>query len=233
MRRDLTALVVDDEPLARRRLRALLDGVDGVVWAGEAADGEAALAAMTRLGPDVIFLDVEMPGMSGLDVLDRLDDPPQVVFTTAYEDYAVRAFDLRAADYLLKPFGRERLQAAVDRVHELAGGSRGPARQLFARERGRIVPIPVRTIVRMEADGDYVHVHAAGGTHLITATLSELHARLDPERFLRVHRSHVVNLDAVEELEPFSSSRLRMRLRNGDRVVASRARSKELRGRLK
>lgn len=226
---DLRALVVDDEPLARRRLRALLDRTPGVQWMAEAATGPEALRAIEEAGPDVVFLDVEMPGMSGVEVMERVNPPLPVIFTTAYDAYAVKAFDLHAVDYLLKPLSADRLREAVERVRRRLADRSRPARQIFARERGRIVPIPVSTIVRLEADGDYVHVHAAGRAHLITATLSSLHERLDADRFRRVHRSHVVNMDFVTAFEPCESSRLRLRMRNGDTVVASRARSRELR----
>lgn len=230
--RDLRALVVDDEPLARRRLRKLVDRARGVAWAGEAGTGEEALERTRSLRPDLVFLDVRMPGMSGLQVVERMERPAEVVFTTAHDDHAVQAFELHAADYLLKPISAERLQAAVDRVRELIGRGGPRVQRLFVRERGRIVPVPVGTIVRLEADGDYVHIHAGGRSHLVTSTLTELNERLDPSTFERVHRSHVVNLDRVESIGSASSGRLRLVMDDGSEVVASRGRAKELRGRV-
>ncbi len=229
MNRPLRAVVVDDEPLARRRLRALIGAARGVTWVGEAENGRRALRLVDEVEPELLFLDIEMPGMSGLEVARLAEERLQVVFTTAFEQHAIRAFDLHAADYLLKPFSVDRLQAAVDRARSLESLRNGPIRRIFARERGRIIPISVSTILRMEADGDYVHVHCAEREYLITSTLSDVHARMDQDAFVRVHRSHVVNLDAVVAFEPWEGSRLRLRLRNGETIVASRGRSKELR----
>ena len=225
----LRALVVDDEPLARRRLRALIDDAPGITWCGEAENGVRALQLIEDVEADVLFLDIEMPGMSGLDVALLADGRLQVIFTTAFDQHAVKAFDLQAADYLLKPFSAQRLRSAIERARSLAPDQRGAAQRIFARERGRIVPIPARSIVRLEADGDYVHVHTDDREHLITATLSELHARLDQDTFVRVHRSHVVNMNAVARIESSGGSRLRLCLKNGQSILASRARSKELR----
>lgn len=228
----LRALIVDDEPLARRKLRRLLDGVEGVECIGEAANGPQAVESIRRENPDVVFLDIEMPGLNGLQVVERVTGPTQIVFTTAYDEHAVSAFELHAADYLLKPFGAARLRAAVDRVRSLRDteSSHGLTR-LFVRERGRVLPLTSSSIVRLEADGDYVHVHAAGRVHLVTATLQELHDRLDPDVFKRIHRSHVVNLDHVQAFESVGGGRLRARLTDGSEVVASRSRSRELRHR--
>ena len=229
----LRALIVDDEPLARRKLRRLLDGLAGIECLGEAANGPQAVEMIKREKPDVVFLDIEMPGLSGLQVVERLSEPTHIVFTTAYDEHAVAAFEVHAADYLLKPFGAARLQSAVDRVRSLRGA--GPARglaRLFVRERGRVLPLTASSIVRLEADGDYVRVHAAGRVHLVTATLQELHDRLDPDVFKRIHRSHVVNLDHVQVFEPAGGGRLRARLTDGSQVVASRTRSRELRHRV-
>lgn len=228
---ELRALVVDDEPLARRRLRRLLEMATGVTWAGEASSGREALDAIRRVRPDLVFLDIRMPGLTGLQVLERADPPVQVVFTTAFDEHAVAAFELRAADYLLKPFGPERLQAAVERVRELVAARRRPSRRLLVRERGRVVPVSTSSIVRLEAEGDYVRVHAGGREHLLTGSLGALHGRLDPERFVRVHRSHVVNLDFVDSIEPWEGSRLRIALADGSHVVASRSRARALRAR--
>jgi two-component system LytT family response regulator len=247
-------LVVEDEPHARAKLRALVDGLPWATCVGEAADGRDALARVDALRPDLVFLDVELPELGGLDVLERAAHRPAVVFTTAYDRYAVRAFELAAVDYLLKPFGAERFAAAAERARRAlaAGGEAGddeeqppppgerarralaegagPLTRLLVRDRGRITPVAVRDVERLEAEDDYVALHAHGRRHLVYVPLGELEARLDPAQFVRVHRSHVVNLDFVRHLAPYDAGRLLVEMRDGTRIVASRARSAVLRG---
>jgi two-component system, LytTR family, response regulator len=241
----VSALVVDDEPLARRKLRELVDEVSWMACVGEAADGEAAITAVDALRPDLVFLDIELPGPSGLEVLARVRHRPTVIFTTAYDRYAVAAFELHALDYLLKPFGRARFEVAVERARltlDAAGSSAlergrqalaaGPLARMFVRDRGRIVPLAVRDVVRLQAEDDYVAVHVGGRAYLVHLPLAELERRLDPERFLRIHRSHVVNLDQVDAFEALPNGRIEVLLRDGTRLVASRTRSRELRSRI-
>jgi two-component system LytT family response regulator len=241
------AVVVEDEPIARQQLRELLLEIDWIDCVGEAADGRSAAAMIDQLEPDLVFLDIEMPEMSGLDVLRSIQHEPAVVFTTAYDKFAVAAFELEAIDYLLKPFGRERLRAALERVrravhdetdvpvakraHEaldqLSGD--GTLTRLFVRDRGRILPVAVREIERLEADDDYVAVHLRGRRFLVYLGMSEFEARLDPTRFLRIHRSHIVNLDHVAAMVPFDATRLQIEMKDGTKLIASRTRSRELR----
>jgi two-component system, LytTR family, response regulator len=245
----IRALLVEDEPLARRQLRELAAGVPWLSCVGEAEDGVAAVRAIDELRPDLVFLDIRMPELSGLDVLEHAEHEPAVIFTTAFDRYAVTAFELGALDYLLKPFGRDRFLAAVERARRVLGArpnddsdsstlararaalgsSTGPAERIFVRDRGRIVPIPVRDIDRLEAEDDYVAVHTRGRRFLVYLPLGEFERQLDPARFLRVHRSHVVNLDFVTALVPFDASRLQVEMRDGTKLMASRARSRELR----
>lgn len=243
----MRALIVEDEPLARDTLRDFLRDEADVELVGEAADGAAAVAAIDGLAPDVVFLDIRLPGLSGLGVLERLRHRPWVVFTTAYDRYAVSAFELEAVDYLVKPFGRSRFAAMLERVRRrLAGGEPGPAverardalagqplRRLFARRGDRVIPIATARIVRIEAEGDYVAVHCgADRPFLLSVSLADLEDRLDPERFERVHRSHLVNLDHVREMRSFDDRRLAIRLGDGSEVIASRTGSQRLRARL-
>ena len=241
------AVIVEDEPIARNQLRDLLSGVDWIECVGEAADGQAAIAMIDDAKPDLVFLDIEMPELNGLDVLGRIQHDPAIVFTTAYDKFAVAAFELEAIDYLLKPFGRDRLFAALERVKravrdggDIAVSSRAheamsqlsgsePLTRIFVRDRGRIVPIAVRDIERLEADDDYVAVHSRGRRYLVYLNLSEFEARLDPATFLRIHRSHVVNLDHVTALSNYDATRLQVEMRGGVKLLASRTRSKELR----
>jgi two-component system, LytTR family, response regulator len=238
----LRAVIAEDELHARRNLHGYLQGVDWVEVVGEADHGLEAVRLVDRLEPDLLFLDVRLPELNGLEVAKRIRAEPEIVFTTAYDRYALAAFELGALDYLLKPFGAERFAFALERVRRRLSpdglpraGERTrlacaePLRRLFARQGERIVPIPVDAIRRIQASGDYAEVHAAGGTFLLHVSLAELLARLDPGRFQQVHRSHVINLDHLKELRPFDERRLLVVLREGDEVLASRSASERLR----
>ncbi|HEX5714687.1 MAG TPA: LytTR family DNA-binding domain-containing protein [Thermoanaerobaculia bacterium] len=238
------ALVVEDEPHARQSLREYSAEVEWLALVGEAGDGAEAVRLIDRLKPDLVFLDVNLPELSGLQVVERIHHRPEIVFTTAYDQFALSAFEVGALDYLLKPFGRQRFHTMLERVRrhllppattavptaERARAAFGsPLRLLFARTRDAIVPIDVRTVRHIQASGDYVEVHCETGTHLLHTSLGELAERLDPELFLQVHRSHIVNLEAVELLRPFDSRRLLIKLRGGKEILASRSASELLR----
>jgi two-component system, LytTR family, response regulator len=238
------ALIVEDEPIPRERLRELLLGVDWIDCVGQAADGQSAVRMIDDLRPDLVFLDIEMPGMTGLEVLSRIEHDPAVVFTTAYDRYAVTAFELEALDYLLKPFGAKRLASALERVKKqlqsdasfpvaerarTALETRGTFSRIFVRDRGRIVPIQVESIDRLEAEDDYVGVHANGRRYLVYLGMAEFEARLDSEKFVRIHRSHIVNLDRVAAFLPEDGGRLVIEMKDGTKLSASRTRSRELR----
>lgn len=244
----LRVLLADDEAAARATLRALLAGLDGAVLVGEAEDGEEALALTRAYRPDVLLLDVQMPGPSGLDVLRRLEAEahrPAVVLTTAFDEYAVAAFEWGALDYLLKPFGRARLARALARAAErgpatgvslaeragwAAGLGERPPDRLFVHDRGRIVAVPLHDIVRIEGADDYAAVHTTrGGPYLVGLTLQAFEERLDPARWVRVHRSHLVHLAHVRALVPHPGRRLALEMADGARVVASRAATPALR----
>jgi two-component system LytT family response regulator len=240
----IRTLVVEDEPEARRMVREFLAEAPWLELVGEAADGRDAVAAIDRLKPALLILDVHLPEMSGLEVLEKIRHQPEVVFATAYDQYAVAAFELGALDYLVKPFGRQRFRRMLDRLrrrlvsepegpssHERARTALGPSplRRLFARSGERIVPIPAAGIVRIQARGDYAEVHAPGGPFLLHVSLSELVTRLDSDRFVQVHRSHIVNLDAMKLLRPHDERRLVIVLANGEEIVASRSASEMLR----
>jgi two-component system, LytTR family, response regulator len=236
------ALIAEDEPHAREALQAHLSEIDWIDVVAVTGDGRSALTLFEERRPRLLFLDVRLPELSGLEVARRLAGSAEIVFTTAYDRYAVSAFELGALDYLVKPFGRERLAAAVDRVRRRAGppavdaGERartslapGPLTRLFARRGDRIVPIAVSGIRRVQARGDYAEIHCADGEFLVSVSLAELAARLDPARFRQVHRSHIVNLDQVRELTPHDDRRLAIALKDGTVIVASRAASEDLR----
>jgi len=242
----ITVVVCEDEPLAREHLHELIDATPRLRCVGEAADGVSAVALIDAVRPDLVFLDIRMPELDGLAVLARIAHQPTVVFTTAYDAHAVQAFELGAVDYLLKPFGAERFTATVSRaIRHLEAGESAESQvgnqmrnagqsldRLFAREGTRIVPIAVREIDRLEAEDDYVAVYIRGRRHLLTVTLTALLERLDAERFVRIHRSHAVSLEAIASMTPFDAGRLSVELRDGTRITASRAGTQVLRSRM-
>ena len=244
----LSTVIVEDEPLARLHLRDLVQASASLRLVGEATNGPDALALIEAQRPAVLFLDIQLPVFDGLTVLERCTHHPHVVFTTAYDGHAVTAFELGAADYLLKPFDGARFGRAVDRVlrsvqtpaggptavarvRELFGDTTAgvPLRHLYIRERGTVRPLAVAQVERLEADDDYVHVVHGGARSLVTVALSELLSRLDPHRFVRVHRSHAVNLDYVRALEPHDAGRWAVIMRDGTRIVASRTGTRQIR----
>jgi two-component system LytT family response regulator len=234
----VTSFAVDDEPLARRQIAMLVEQVPWVRHLGDATDGVAALEAIEALRPDVLLLDIEMPELSGLELADRLTYAPAVIFMTAHENHAVTAFELEAVDYLLKPIGRRRFVTAMERarrhVTARASAASEPVRlgdRLLIHDRGAIVPVLLSRIVRFEAEDDYVAVVTPERRYLIATRMADLACQLPADRFLRLHRSHIVNLDHVERMVPFDSKRLQVELRDGSRLLASRSSSEMLRRR--
>lgn len=238
----VTTLVVDDEPVARAGLRAMLTAFDWITVVGEAADGPAAVAAINRLKPELVFLDIQMPGLLGTDVVRRIDHHPFVIFTTAYTQHAVTAFELSAVDYLLKPFGPTRLATAMERVRSAIGEpaadvlerlsgalTGGPISRLFVRVGGALIPIAVDAVSRFEAAGDYVTAHVESRRHVLHLSLNRLEARLDPNRFVRIHRAHIVNLDHVRVFKRDARGNLEAELNDGTRIPVSRTRAQALR----
>jgi len=248
----LRILVVDDEPLARRKLCAFIDEIPWAEVGGSAGDGEEALAEIDRLQPDIVFLDIQMPGMNGLEVLARLsqrESLPAVVFTTAFDDYAVAAFELDAIDYLLKPFAMPRFTTAIERArsnvelknsaaalqraHRLLGSRdikpRSYDDHIFVRHGNSVVPIPLAEISRIEGQDDYVMLHVEDRGYLASMRIRDLEWQLPDPPFIRVHRSHMVNLDHVSHLIRLPDSRFEVLMRSGDQVPVSRARSKAIR----
>lgn len=236
----LRTVIAEDEPLARQRLRRFIERDPRLELVGEAESGMAAVELIDRLAPDVVFLDVQMPECTGLEVLERAAHRPAPVFTTAYPEYALRAFEVEAYDYLVKPFGWTRFQAAVDRVARRLSAPPAPTsapiptpepylERLFVRRRGEMVPVSMRDVHRIEGAGDYVTLCTDAGQVLADISLNELERRLDPACFRRVHRAHIVNLDHVSAIRPYDERRLSVRFADGTEVVASRAGSQSLR----
>lgn len=236
----IRALIVDDEPLARDGVRARLAAHADINLVGEAGDGEAAVQAIDRLRPDLVFMDVQMPGMSGTDVLKRVDPErrPFAILLTAYEHFAVTAFALHALDYLLKPIDDLRFHEALDRArtamrHRSGDGaaehSRPWVKCFTVRIGQRTVVVETGDIDWIEAHGDYAGLHVGSQMYLLRESLHQLSLRLDPRLFLRVHRSAIVRVDRIAELEALANRDCLLRLKNGTPLRASRTYVDQLR----
>lgn len=232
MMRPLRALIADDEPMARARLARMLGADGGVHVVAECADGADALAAIRAHRPDVAFLDIHMPGIDGLQVGAgaRLDGA-QVVYVTAYAEHALHAFEGAATDYLLKPFSPQRLQATLGRVRErLAPSGRAWPEHLLLRAGARMRLVPVARIDALLACANYVEVHGDGGHYLARGTLAAIEAKLDPAHFVRIHRSRIVRIGAVRDIELLPSGQYLLRLSQGLRLSSGRSHRERVRG---
>lgn len=239
----LRTLIVDDELLSRRKIRAFLQEHTEFQIVGECADGEEAVAAISTQRPDLLFLDVQMPGRNGFEVLDCLTGktPPEVIFVTAFDKYAVRAFEVRALDYLLKPFNKARFAEALKRFHERRTHVNGADRKeelkaalqeiqresrdserILIKSGSRIIFLRKGLIEWVEAQGDYVKLHSGKESHLLRETMSALSDRLDPGRFVRIHRSRIVNLDYIREIRPLWGGDCAVLMRDGTELTMSR-----------
>jgi len=223
-------LIADDEPTARRGVRQLLAAFPDFVVVGECRDGNEVLAALERLSPDVVFLDIQMPEIGGFDVIRRRtpERMPAVVFLTAYDQHALRAFDAAALDYLVKPVSEARFAATMKRlVKHLSGGGAEPS-IVVSTSRGALV-LNLREIDWIEAADYYVQLHVGKKSYLLREPMRDLEARLDPKRFMRIHRSAIVAIDRVTELRPSAHGDHCVRLRDGTDLKLSRARRGRLR----
>ena len=232
----MRVLIVDDERLARDELRRLLRAHPDVVVVGEAATADDAAARLADDDVDLLLLDVEMPGASGFDLLERLDRVPRVIFTTAYDAFAVRAFEVNALDYLMKPVHPDRLAAALDRVRTAPAREAAtdvPARErlerVFVRDGERCWLVPVASIAVFESEGNYTRVCFDGNRPLVRTPLQRLEARLDSSIFFRASRTHLLNLRFVERIEPAVNDGLVVHLRGGGEVMVSRRQARRLR----
>jgi len=247
-------LIVDDEPLARERIRTLISEDHGFEVAGEAGDGAAAAEAITALNPDLVFLDVQMPGGDGFEVIDTVgpDKMPFVVFVTAYDRYALKAFDVHALDYLLKPFDRDRFRQALTRANQQLDKQNNngeiekrlaaivndlrPAKaktdRFVVKSGGRIFFVRAAEIDWIEAAGNYVKLHVGNDSHLIRETMNAVETKLSPETFVRIHRCHIVNIEQVRELQPWFNGEYVVFLKNGTRLTLSRGYRERLQDRV-
>ncbi|MEM8933003.1 MAG: LytTR family DNA-binding domain-containing protein [Acidobacteriota bacterium] len=240
----IRTLLIDDEPLAREKLRTFLEEEKDLDIVAECRDGKDAVETIEREKPDLVFLDVQMPEMDGFEVLETIDVPlPAVVFTTAFDQYALKAFDVHAVDYLLKPFDRDRFREALQRVRRdldqrqigdvkqqlvsLLADVRGDRPQfpdrLVIKTSGRVVFLKVDEIDWVDAAGNYVKLHVKGDGHMLRETMSGLEERLDPAKFIRIHRSTIVNIERIRELQQQFHGDYLVVLDNGQRLTLSRS----------
>lgn len=240
----MRAIIVDDEELARGVIREHLAAHPDITVVAECANGFEAVKAIAELKPDVLFLDIQMPKLTGFEVLDLLETRPAVVFVTAYDSFALKAFEVHAVDYLLKPFSRERFEEALLRavagavvqagaiaglLRETRTGSR-PIERILIRDGQKVHVLPVDTVTYIEAQDDYVAVHAGGKSHLKQERLADLEAALDPAQFIRIHRSYLLNINCLVRLEAFARESHVAILRDGTRLPVSRSGYDRLKG---
>ena len=244
----LEVLIVDDEKPARERLRRMLSKIKGVEVIGEAEDGLGAIEQIEHLQPDLVFLDIQMPGLDGFEVIEAIRKPPLIIFVTAYDEYALRAFEVSALDYLLKPYSQDRLESAIGRIRissiskqaftqrlDLLFGSlieQGQfATRLPAQDREKIRLLDVAQIDWIGIEQGELSIHTSEASYRTRSTLDNLEARLDPEHFFRAHRSAIVNLDRIQEIIPWFKGSYKLRLVTGVEIDLSRAQARELRKR--
>ena len=235
----LRVALVDDEPLGRERIRALLGEEKDVSLVGEYATGEEALAGVLESAPHLLFLDIQMPGMDGFGLVQLLEahltpeQRPFIVVVTAHDAYALRAFDVSAVDYLLKPFDRARFRAAMARARVRVSERPRPEVRFVVRSASRMQLVRAADVEWIAGDGNYARLHSAGRRHLVRETLKSVEARLDPRKFVRVHRSAIVNVDCVATFEPHVHGQYVLTMKDGSRITSSRTHSAKLRALLK
>lgn len=241
----IRTIIVDDEDLARSIIREYLEGHPEIVIESECSNGFEAVKAITELKPDLVFLDVQMPKLNGFEVLELIESDISVVFVTAYEQYAVKAFEVHAIDYLLKPFSRERFDEALERAKEKmekdiffpqeeileAARPKGePAERVLVRDGSKVFVLPANTIDYIEAQDDYVAIKCNGKSHLKKQRLADLESILDPKRFVRIHRSYILNVDRLARLELYAKDSRMAILKDGTKLMVSRAGYEKLKG---
>lgn len=241
-----TCLIIDDEKLARELLTEYLENFPEVELVGEASNGNDGAALIDKLKPDFIFLDVQMPGMTGFDMLDEIDHEPYVIFTTAYDQYAIQAFEKNAVDYILKPLDAERFRVAVDRalkrkkmeagnLEDLLGSMR-PVRErtsyeshIFVQKSEKLFSLPVEEILHLEASGDYTIITTKGDQFVSSSGIGKLEEIMNPDRFIRVHRSTIVNINYLKEIERHFNGGMVVKMQSGKSFPVSRTYAKQIR----
>ncbi len=240
----LKTIIIDDEDLARGIVREYLEDHPDIEIVAECANGFEAVKSITELNPDLIFLDIQMPKISGFEMLELLADPPAVIFVTAYDQYALKAFEVHAVDYLLKPFGKERFDEALQRARtdigkdkkkdiktfiEEAQTKQRPTERILVKDGPHIHVIQTDTIDYIEAKDDYISIKTKGKSHLKQYRLSTLEHELDPSQFVRTHRSYIVNIDRISKIELYAKDSRIAILKDGTRVPISRANYEKIR----
>jgi two-component system, LytTR family, response regulator len=246
MKRAISTILVDDEPLARQLLKEYLQDFPEITIVGECRNGRQAIKAINEHRPALVFLDIRMPGMDGFEILEHLTHMPHIIFSTAHSDYALKAFEANAVDYLLKPYDRRRFARAVhkaidstatsnreiDRIVELIQQSKEPGKypeRIFVRVGRKITPIQVHDILWIEAEADYSRIHASGNAHLCNLSLNALEERLNPSHFMRVHRSHIVACNAIQHLAGDGEGGFVAVLKDGSKVRVGRTYASRIR----
>lgn len=241
----IKTIIVDDEPLARQIIREFLETHPDVQIMAECSDAHEALEAIEKYNPDLIFLDIQMPEINGFELLDMLEEIPSIIFSTAYDQYALKAFEVNAVDYLLKPYEQSRFDIALERVkkdilqdrtesekikHLLMNlhSEKKHLKRMLVKDAGKIFILNTAEIQWVEAVEDYVNLFTPNSSFLVLQSLTNLENKLDPAKFIRVHRSYIINLEAVKELEPWSNGRLKCYLKDGKEIILSRAGAKRL-----
>ncbi|HEX8265675.1 MAG TPA: LytTR family DNA-binding domain-containing protein [Pyrinomonadaceae bacterium] len=245
----IKTLIVDDEPLARKRIKQLLAGETDVEIVGECGDGKSAIAAVRDLQPDLVFLDVEMPRASGIEVLENsdLNSLPAVVFVTAYDEFTIRAFDFHAVDYLLKPFSEDRFRESINRARrqinqknkqavterfadlfDYLKHNRNYLERLIVNAKDRLITLPVDEIDWIKTYGNYLKIYTGSKSYLLRETMNNFSVRLDPQKFVRIHRATLVNLDRIKEFQPMFGGQYTVVLRDGTELTLSRSYRQEV-----
>ena len=249
MNAKLRAIIIEDEQPARELLKAYLREYDNIELVAECEDGFTGVKAITEYRPDLIFLDIQMPKLSGFEMLELLDEVPEIIFTTAFDEFALKAFEMNAVDYLMKPFSQDRFSMAIDKVYQRLS-TKQPAKdnvkkmmeqvkdaketlsRLFVKTGNHIDVIPVEEIIRIEAQDDYVDIYTPKGKYLKKETMNYLENHLPGDTFMRIHRSQIVNLNRIEKIEKYGKESYLLILDEGSKVKVSKNRVKELKDRL-
>jgi two-component system, LytTR family, response regulator len=239
----IRAIIIDDESLARELLKDYIKELGGIELIAECSDGFSGLKAINELEPQLVFLDIQMPKLTGFELIELLDRKPEIIFSTAYDQYAIKAFELNAVDYLLKPFSFERfreaaekalkrieagsgkaeIKAKIEKLREHIDENEGTITRIVVKTRNTIVVLPVHQLNYIEAQDDYVMIYVNGAHYLKQKTLSFYEQHLDPKDFLRVHRSYIVRIDQISKIEPYEKSTWMLIMKSGERVPVSRS----------
>ncbi len=245
----MKAIIVEDEAPARDLIKAYLKDYPGIELIRECEDGFSGVKAVSELHPDLIFLDIQMPKLTGFEMLELLDELPEIIFTTAYDEYAIKAFEMNAVDYLMKPFSRERfkqaLQKVFDRMEAKKSGNKAVKKllkevktdskaltKIFVKTGSHIDVVPVEEILHIRAEDDYVEINTRKGKFLKKETMNYLENNLPQDTFLRVHRSSIVNLNEIDKIEKYGKESYLLILKTGERINVSKSRIKSLRNQL-